>query len=210
MIPSNPSLHDVTSANRKFLVAAFQFPDGLASNSELVDYELGGVALQDPSLGLQYQTWKAHWNSADSTVYATPSTTGVPVALHTRSDVIELAFTFDQNMRWSTAVRLAGDIMEHRWYDSAIESYRVSTYTGVTSVRITLDDKRDIQIHSGVSDVILTYIKSGLVKWRIQRDRFLTEYGHSTAFSENVRITQFGMNIKNRLQWRLGPRRINL
>ena len=209
MIPSNPLIYNIDSTNN-FLVAPFQYPDNNSSSDELVDYEMGGLAIQDPSKGLRYQLWKGWWDSTDSTVYLEPEDTGVPIAIHTASNVIEFCFTFDQNMRWSTACRLSGNTVEHRWYDTAVEAYVTTTYPSIVSVRLALDDKRDMQVQSGVTDMILTYISGGQVKWRVQRDRFLTEYVHpSLAISDSFRISHFGMNTKNRLQWRIGPRHLN-
>ena len=208
MIQDNPNLYEVTS-DTKFLLSPFQYPDNIATPSELIDYELGGIALQDPSKGLTYQVWKGYWQDTDSTVYLESEDIATPIALFTQANVIEFAFTFDQNMRWSTAIRLTGDTLEHRWYDTAAEAYVISTYSGVTSARLAVDDKRDTQVQFGASDMILTYVRSNQVRWRIQRDRFLTEYSYPTlVVSDSNRITHFGMSKTNRLQWRIGQRRI--
>lgn len=210
MLPGNPSLIDITATNR-YLVAPFQTPDNRASATELVDYEYGGIALQDPSKGLKYQIWKGWWDATDATVYlSTDDDSATPIAIFTESDVIEFTFTFDQNMRWAAATRLVGNVLHFRWYDTAAESYVTSVYTGISSVRLALDDKRDMQVQFGVTDMILTYVRAGQVCWRIQRDRFLTEYTHSGFIvPDSIRITHFGMSKINRLQWRLGPRRGN-
>ena len=208
MIPDNPLIYDIDSTN-KFLVAPFQYPDNISSSSELVDYEMGGLAIQNPSKGLRYQMWKGWWDSTDSTAYLEPEDTGIAIPIHTASNVEEFCFTFDQNMRWSTACRFSGDTVEHRWYDTSVAAYVTTTYPSITSVRLALDDKRDMQVQLGGTDMIMTYISGGQVKWRIQRDRFLTEYIHpGPAISESFRISHFGMSTKNRLQWRIGPRRI--
>ena len=155
--------------------------------------------------------WKGWWDSTDSTVYLEPEDTGVPIAIHTAANVKEFCFTFDQNMRWSTACRLTGNTVAHRWYDAAVEAYVTTTYPSIVSVRLAMDDKRDVQVQFGVTDMILTYISGGQVKWRLQRDRFLTEYVHAgPAISGSFRISHFGMNTKNRLQWRIGPRHLNI
>ena len=188
---------------------AFLFPENVRS-PPLYDREYGGIAIQDPSEGLLFQVWLGYWNAADSTVYVEPSLVGAPVALFTEPDVVEFCFTFDQNMRWSTATRNSSNVLRHRWYDTAVEAYVITEYPGVSSVRLTLDDKRGTQVRLGVSDIILTYVRASQVRWRIQRDRFLTEYTYSGfTVPDDIRITHFGMNKINRLQWRLGPRRVN-
>lgn len=208
MIPDNPQIYQVNSTN-KFLIAPFQLPDNRSEATELIDYELGGIAIQDPSQGLRYQEWEGWWDPIDSTVYLMPENTPVPLPLFIQPGVIEFCFTFDQNMRWSTATRTVDNTLYHRWYDASIAGYVTSTYAGVTSVRLALDDKRDIQTLLGNSDIILTYVKANSVHWRIQRDRFLTEYTQpGFAVPADMRITHFGMNKLNRLQWRVGVRRI--
>lgn len=209
MIPDNPALITIDSTNR-YLTAPFQTPDNRAGTSELIDYEYGGIALQDPSKGLRYQIWCGWWDENDLTAYlADDDGNGTPVPIFTESNVIEFAFTFDQNMRWAAAVRTVGDTLKFRWYDTAAEAYVITTYTGISSVRLALDDKRDMQVQFGVTDMILTYVTGGQVCWRIQRDRFLTQYVHpGFSVSGAQRISHFGMNTKNRLQWRIGMRRI--
>ena len=208
MIPSNPTIIEVDKTTR-LLRAPFQEPDNRVETTELVDYEFGGLAIQDPSLGLQHQIWTGYWSVLDSTAYLVSELSPTPVAIFTQSDVIEFTFTFDQNMRWSAATRSADNTLTHRWYDSSINDYVVTTYPNISSVRLTHDDKREVQVQLGTSDMILTYISGGYVKWRIQRDRFLTEYTHfATPIPAGMRISHFGMNSKNRLQWRIGVRRI--
>lgn len=207
MIPSNPLIYSIDLTN-KFLVAPLQAPDNRSVTSELIDYELGGIALQDTAGGLRYQVWRGWWDEIDSTAYLAPDDdSSSPIAIFVQPGVVEFTFTFDQNMRWSAATRTADDTLHHRWYDSAVEAYVTTTYPGVTSVRLALDDKRDTQVQLGAPDMILTYVRSNQVRWRIQRDRFLTEYSHSLAISDQHRITHFGMNKLNRLQWRIGLRR---
>lgn len=207
MIPGNPDIYQITESNR-FLVSTFQPPDNRSSSNELEDWEYGGIALQDPSEGLQYQIWKGYWNSADSTAYLQPEDSSVPpIPIFVESDVVEFTFTFDQNMRWAAAIRKDDKTVKFRWYNSVIENYTTTTYSGIVSVRLCHDDKRAVEIFSGTSDMILTYSKTGAIYWRIQRDRFITEYSHSLAISDQHRITHFGMNKLNRLQWRIGLRR---
>lgn len=207
MIPDNPNIKEITP-NTLTLTNKFIFPDNIASSSELEDYELGGVDLQDPSQGLQVKVWKCWWDPDDETVYIQDTETENTTALFVESDVIELAFTFDQNMRWYTATRLEGDVLKFRWFDTAIAQYVTSTYNNITSARLTHDDKRRVAVETGQSDVILTYLRAKQVRWRIQRDRFLQEYTYSgQIYPEHARITHFGMNEVSRLQWRIGMRR---
>lgn len=207
MIPGNPELYVIDESTRA-LYGKFLYPDNFTDSTELVDYEYGGIASQDPSEGFLYQIWKG-WVDG-SFIYIQPyDESAPPLNIITESGVVEFSFSFDQNMRWVAATRKNDNTVNLHWYDSSVEAYVITPYTGIVSIKLTHDDKRAVQVTGGSSDVIFTYIRNSSVRWRIQRDRYLTEYTH-TGFSipSNYRITNFGMNSKNRLQWRLGPRRI--
>ena len=207
MIPDNPNLYTVDEDN-KTVVAPFIFPDNRSNETRLIDYERGGVAIQDTSKGLDYQSWTGYWDALTTGVYLVAETEAptVPVLLFSEADVEEFSFTFDSNMRWSTVTLSSTGTAKHRWYDSAAAAYVISTYPGVASPRLALDDKRDFQVKLGRPDIILTYIANSQVRWRIQRDRFLVEYSHPNyTVPANYRISNFGMSTKRRLQWRFAP-----
>lgn len=211
MIPDNPNVYLIEGHN-KYLVAPLISPDNRHTpKDELTDYERGGVALQDTSKGLNYQNWVGYWKSEDSTAYIQIENSLIPpLAIFTESNVVEFCFTFDQNMRWVAATRKADKSMQLRWYDSAAASYVISTYSDIISMRLCIDDKRQMQINSGNTDVILTYLSGNAVHWRIQRDRYLIQYTKTGLFIPlNFRISHFGMNSLNRLQWRIGPRHLD-
>lgn len=209
MLPSNPALYYAQSST-SYLRAAFQYPYNINPGTELEDYEMGGVAIQDPSKGINYQIWKCIYDEPSKQVCLIKNLDGVLIPLFAQPIVDELSFTFDQNMRWSTAIRIAETKqMFHRWYDSAAQTYVETEYDNVTSVKLCTDDHRYNQVNAGSSDMILTYIQGGTLKWRIQRDRFGTEYTYPTKqFSVTTKIANFGMSTKNRLQWRLATRHI--
>lgn len=208
MIPDNPNIRTIDATNRH-LVSAFKYPDSKTSTDELTDWELGGVAIQDPSLGLEYQEWKGYWDPSDEKAYLLAENSTTPVELFTQSDVVEFSFTFDANMRWSTVTRTSDNVAHHRWYDAFAADYVETSYAGTVSARLCLDDKRALQVSRGAPDMILTYLNSsGQVCWRIQRERFLTQYIHPSPVSGGglMRISGFGLNQFNRLQWRISPR----
>ena len=175
----------------------------------LVDYELGGINLQDTSHGLQYQIWKCYYNTVTQEVIIHPENNlGDSTVLIIQSDVVELGFSFDQNMRWTLATLSSLGDLTHHWYDSTTESYVTSEYPGIFSVKLTLDDSRLETVNLGNSDNILTYTKiSGGLFWREQRDRYTVEYTGNSSLQGGLRITNFGMSNINRLQWRLAARR---
>ena len=114
-------------------------------------------------------------------------------------------------MRWTAAIRKEDNSVKLFWYDSSLESYVITPYSGLISIKLAHDDHRDIQVLRGATDIIFTYLTTGgALKWRIQRDRYLTEYTHAgTTFPQTAMITHFGLSTANRLQWRIGKRHLN-
>lgn len=181
----------------------FNFPDSVAISGMLEDYELGGVALQDPSQGLEVKPWYGYWSPVDNTAYLVPDIDAAPIAIFTEPNVIEFSFTFDQNMRWAAAYFVADGTCKFRWFDSQVAAYVTSTYTGLTALKLCLDDKRTIQVQLGASDMLFTYIRDNTLYLRAQRDRFTIEYPLRAELPSNLRITNFGMAANWRVQWRL-------
>lgn len=163
----------------------------------LVDYEMGGVAISDPSKGLLVKAWRMRWVEGDFILDA-PAT--APTVVYSADDVTELSFTFDQNMKpFITFVDAVSP--KYYWYDSAAGGYQlVNLASDVITPKCTLDDKRLNQV--GVSDIILAYIRAGSLCYRQQRDRFDTEY----VLKDNVggRLRRIGMNYNWRLQFDIG------
>ena len=163
--------------------------------------ELGGVAVSDPSQGLQVKVWTARYNGTAITVEAEDVS---PVAVITEPDVQEIGLAFDQNMNYAIAwTQIINDELVGRlyWFDTTINAYRITDYPGTRDLRIGLDDKRPLSVAQ--SDVILTYIRAGNLYFRAQRDRYTIEY----LLREGVtgRLKRFGMSTGLRLQWEFTP-----
>jgi hypothetical protein len=179
-------------------------PDNL-STAPLLDYELGGVGLNDTSQGLEYQTWIFRYFPATGVVQAEASTTGTKNTLFIRSGITAISCTFDQNMNPFVAFVENGDA-KFWWYDTALPG---TTFTNLPAGSLTpkccLDDKRRLQ--NSASDIILTYVHNGALKYRHQRDRYTDEkilqdpFLHPTLELPAV-IKKVGMNEFGRLQWR--------
>lgn len=201
-------VHSMIPGNRlsvEPVVGKYYSPDN--RKTSLLEWrQRGGIALQDPSQGLDLQSWYGVWSSVDSTVYLTPALTGIAQAIFTEPDVVEFSFAFDSNMRWTAVTRKADGVIKLRWYDATIGGYATTEFTGVYSVKLCHDDKRKYQVTKGASDVILSYIKGNSLYWRVQRDRYEVEYLGTDDLTPGVEITNFGMNDKYRLQWRLAKR----
>lgn len=187
--------------------APLLFPDNVIRQDELQDFELGGIALQDPSQGLMVQAWRGTITEA-GVCTLTPLTTGSPTVIFTETYAppVEFSFSFDLNMRYTAVVRFADNTLKMRWYDTAIPGYTVTTYTAIQSAMLSLDDKRPTM--SSVADILFTYIKTdNKLYYRQQRDRYLTERVLDSGLPSNLRLTQFGMGRNLRMQWRAEYRR---
>lgn len=187
--------------------STFMYPDGIVLGKITEDYEMGGIALQDTSRGLQYQPWYGFWDEDDNTAYLVPNFISAPIPIFTQADVFEFGFTFDQNMRWCAGVFLTDGTFQLRWFDSSVGNYVITNFTGLTSFRLTLDDKRERQINIGATDILFTYIRNNNLYVREQRDRYTVEYLLQSDLPNNLRITNFGMNERYRVQWRMRYRR---
>lgn len=160
----------------------------------LVDYEHGGIAIQDPSRGLLYQIWRAQVLGNDVVLDAQNV---APFVLYSGANITEISLAFDQNMRPVIAFVEDGRA-KMQWYDTAQSAQVVTTLdAAVINPRVALDDKRESQ--SGISDIVLGYIKNGVCYYREQRDRFTVE----RVFDEgpHVGLIKIGMNRGLRFQF---------
>ncbi len=166
------------------------------TTGSLVDYETGGVALDDASQGLQIKVWRA-WIEADK-IYI-DAADAAPIEAYAGTLITEVSLAFDQNMRHALAL-VDEEEAKLNWYDTTIPGRVTLTFAGAISPRICMDDKRDMA--AGVNDIILAYIKDGKLCYRQQRDRFLTEYElYDLSGHGDLRLARFGMGNTLRLQF---------
>lgn len=169
-----------------------------------IDYEDGGIAIQDPSEGLLYQRWRARLlDAGEPTSRVMLSATNLPeFEWFARPDLTEISLAFDQNMRPHLAFVQAG-VARLFWYDSQIEGMTTTDLgAGVITPRITMDDKRYIATNGyNTSDIILAYVREGQLCTRTQRQRFTDEI----VQTDNVPagLIKLGMNRQLRLQFLL-------
>ena len=161
------------------------------------DYELGGIALNDASKGLMYQTWHCWLDQFNVWLQAE---NGDPVLLFQEFDMTEISFTFDQNMRWCVAYIQTG-IMKLRWWDSLVNTYVVTTFAAAKTPKLSLDDKRQTQLLK--SDMILGYLRDNKLCYRQQRDRFTVERVLRDDLYPGTKLKNIGMGKNLRLQFEL-------
>ena len=165
----------------------------------LVDYEEGGIALNDPSQGLQVQSWTCYWDKDDGWVYV-KADSGSPIQVIQDTTITEISFAFDQNMKISLAYVAAG-VVKLYWYDSTLPGYATTTFATARSPRVGLDDKRSTQ--TALSDVIFAYIRGTSLYYRQQRDRYLTERLLRDGVQASLRLKNIGMSKNLRMQFEL-------
>lgn len=160
-------------------------------SSKIVDYEDGGIAIQDTSMGLLYQRWRAllfNAGEADSYVQLDAPTVAA-FTLVSLPGMTEISFTFDQLMRPVLAYVQSGSCYL-RWYDSAASAYVTDLIgAGIVTPRVAMDDKRFTS--SGglqTNDVILAYVRGGDLYYRQQRDRYTIERLLKTTVKPLVKV----------------------
>ena len=180
------------------LVAPFLSPDASDFRNDQ-SLEQGGIAVNDPSRGLQYQDWIAEIVSGGTAVQIRPVGGGSTTTLVTgATNVTLVSLAFDINMQPSLAYT-DGGVIKFRWYDTILSSFVTDSYPTATSCRLSTDDKRDAQ--QSVTDVILSYTRAGVLYWRQQRDRYTVEYTAGPAVGYALR--RVGMTTNNRLCFEL-------
>lgn len=180
--------------------SALLSPDGRLRSSLLpatllVDYELGGVALQDPTQGLRVQNWMAYLSG--NTIYCVPEAGGTPTAILSDSGITELSLSFSQNMDVHLAYVAAG-VTKLYWYDSNLPGQTTTVFAGADSPFLCLDDKRPEQ--GANSDILFFYTRAGKLYYRQQRERFQTERELATLPPGLTRIVNLGMGQNLRVQ----------
>ena len=169
--------------------------------TKTVDYEDGGIAIQDPSEGLLYQRWRARlFNAGKDDAFVMLDAREVPEFVWlTVPRMTEISFSFDANMQPIVAF-VADDQAYLSWYDSALPGYTTTALAAdVETPRVTCDDKRFLGSQSYQrSDVILAYTRGGDLYYRQQRERYTVERLLKTGVTPLIKI---GFNRQLRLQF---------
>jgi hypothetical protein len=159
------------------------------------DWELGGIALNDPSQGLDYQTWQFFFDT--DAIYTGPDPDGPWEFLLNTGPVTELSGAFDTDMLPAVAFVDTGDT-KLWWFDPLADDYVITDFSAFTSPRLTLDTKLASQVD--YADILFVYLDKGSCYYRQQRDRFAIEYLLCEAPIGTTRLGRVGMGTTNRLQ----------
>ena len=156
----------------QLVLGYYLYPDNLDPDP-FKSYELGGVALNDPSEGLMYQTWWARLFkdgiTETSKIYIGADNVPEFVWLD-GADFGEVSLAFDQNMNPFVAY-VDGDDAKFYWYNTALPGYTTTTLpAGSRSPKCYLDDKREMQ--DSTNDILLVYMRDDKLYYRERRDRY--------------------------------------
>jgi hypothetical protein len=166
-----------------------------AAPQALVDYDNGPVAISDTTAGLFAKQWRGRYVNNADIVYDAPGV--APVVVYSTPGVTELSITFDQNGRPSFSFVDATGAHLYWWDTVAGEFSILDLPAGCTTPKVALDDKR--QFNLGNSDILLSYINSGNLCMRQQRERFATEHVLKTDVGGH--LLRVGFSVGYRFQW---------
>ncbi len=139
-------------------------------------WERGGVALNNPSLGLQVKVWHAYI-APEGVMVEAPD---VPASLVLAgAGITDIDLAFDQNMNPFIAFT-QNDVAKFYWHDPLIPGMTTTTLpAGSKRPRCTMDEKRGFL--TDISDILLFYVRDGSLCQRAQRDRYAIEYPMMTV-----------------------------
>ncbi|HEY8354433.1 MAG TPA: phage tail protein [Methylophilaceae bacterium] len=185
-------------------ISGFAYPvKGPLPEDKLQDWELAGVALNDPSQGLMVKVWHAFATHDLDTDVVTVwvEAPGVPATeLFSGVGITEIALAFDQNMNPFVAYH-QGDDAKIYWYDPTIPGMTHTTLpSGIRTMRCTMDERRSAFVAD--SDIILAYIRDGNFCIRYQRERYEVEHVMRTGVGARCELVSMARNLGNRIQWR--------
>jgi hypothetical protein len=180
------------------IAAQFLFPRNIPRQA-LIDYEYGGVAINDGTRGLRVKVWKGEYIEEQIVL----SATGVaPTPIITVPGLRDFQFTFDRNMNPFICYELEdGSTPRFYWFDTVPSAFITTILpSGSVTPRCAHDDNRDLQ--SAAADIILAYCRGGNLYFRAQRERYLEEHLLSDEAGESG-LVQVGMNNVWRFQFQL-------
>ena len=176
------------------IVSDFLDPNTLQYHP-LTQVVLGGVALNDPSLGRMYKSWTVYYEFG--IIFVQPNAEPVAFSI-AEPDVTSVSLSFDNNMAIVLNWTYTGGAKLY-YYDTLTLAYITRDFPGITSSRVCVDDAQPF--YNQDSDVIFSYIKNNNLYWRQQRDRYDIERLIGAAPGRT--LVKVGLNAGNRLQFKL-------
>ena len=160
----------------------------------LIDYELAGVGINDPSQGLQVQIWTLeYFRNTGEFVLSAPNSP--PTVQFTRANVSYVSLSFDTNMNPFISFTENG-VSKFWWFNTltGLQEFAETLIATAQSPYASLDDTRPLQNQN--TDIILSYIRAGNLYFRAQRDRYLVEYLLASGVTGQVLVAGFTTNLR--------------
>lgn len=181
------------------VVSSLLLPDG-RQGGMLHDFEMGGVALNDGTQGIDLQLWVCWVDRAWDVRVRPYAGAGPGTVLFNQPGIIRLSFSFDSNMQPAVAYEIDEEV-RFFWYDSISAGYTTTTYAGARTPRVVHDDKRDYEADK--SDVLLVYLRDDGLHQRKQRDRYTIEYTLETSLPRTLRLANLAMGANYRIHFEM-------
>lgn len=164
------------------------------------DWEMGGAALQDPTQGYLVQRWAMRVVDFRR-VEIRAGIGSWQLVFEWASDITYASFAFDANMN-VVVVFNSGTGSKVYWFDPTPNAYVFFDLpAGIRTPRTCLDEKRPAL--DNYRDTLVTYFRGGNLCIRSLSQRFLTETILASGQPSNAEILEFGMNVRQRVQWGL-------
>jgi len=168
-----------------------------------LDFENGGLAIQNPAGGLNLQVWQARlFHAGERQSYIEMRAEQVaPFIAWQQPYLEEFSFSFDQNMQPVFAYMQNGQA-KLRFFDSVPQAFSIiHLEQGAITPRVALDDKRDF-LGYAQSDVILAYVLNGNLVKRLGSERYLNTHLVKANIG-HAGLVKIGMNLGLRFQYRV-------
>lgn len=161
------------------------------------DQHFGGIAISDPSHGINYQVWTAYTDQVNIWLTA-PNTP--PFIFLANVNPVWVALAFDQNSRPAIGYVQKNGAAFFYWFNpipNAFVTTQLPTSALYSRIFMAMDDLRPFNIAN--SDVIIAYTRGTTLFMRVQRDRYGVEYTLGTVPTGT--LVQIGMDMKWRFQF---------
>jgi hypothetical protein len=136
---------------------------------------IGPTNVNDPSEQLNYKYWATYYDPITDDIkledFDPPS---VSTIINEPDGVTSIGLAFDQNANDVYAWITGTGELKLRWFDATLPGDAVLSLGQAQSVTVTMDTKYFPS--SADSDILLFYIRSGAIYYRIQRDKYAVEY----------------------------------
>lgn len=160
-------------------------------------YEIGGVRLQDTSQGLLSHVWELSHKQGKFLLRREDEANSLEIL--SVGNVDNFDFSFDQNM----SIVIVWELNQKGYiyfFDTQLNGYNTKKFENVRTPKVTLDDKRNTQIHQ--SNVLLTYVNGNNLCIRYQNERFNNEY-ILKQYNKPIYLWRVSMNKHSRIAFHI-------